>query len=73
MDDQTQAQIAQSGAFHGSGLGSSGGVPNGTWTGTAQSVPHGAGILGVRCSPTTPSVNLTFGGATSRARHARTT
>ncbi len=62
MDDQTQAQIAQSGAFYGSGLGSSGGVPNGTWTVNCANpflTAQEYSVFG--CSPTTPSVNLTFG------------
>ena len=62
MDDQTQAQIAQSGAFYGSGLGSSGGVPNGTWTVNCANPFFTAQEYSVfGCSPTTSTVNLTFG------------
>lgn len=62
MDDRTYAQIAPSGAFTGSGLATTNGIPNGAWAincnnpylSTAETTAFG-------CTGPTDVVNVTFG------------
>jgi iron complex outermembrane recepter protein len=66
MDDRTFAQIAPSGAFTGSGLATTGGIPNGAWSvNCANPYLSGAEYSAFGCTgpaATNPNnVNVTFG------------
>jgi outer membrane receptor protein involved in Fe transport len=66
MDDRTYAQIAPSGAFTGSGLATTGGIPNGAWAiNCANPYLSGAEYTGFGCTgpaATNPNiVDITFG------------
>jgi iron complex outermembrane recepter protein len=62
MDDRTYAQIAPSGAFTGSGLATTNGIPNGAWAINCNN-PYlsGAESTAFGCTGPTDVVNVTFG------------